>query len=341
MKKYTCKNCSEQGFSSRCRTCKDYSNWFDSSIKNTPLEIRVNSMDEYLKYLRGMRCFITDKYIISKSKRINDFFKEANLDSAVIGLSGGVDSAVVLALLLEAKKSVGSPIKKILPLIVPIHGLGVSGQHSAQERAINLCEKFGIEYQIFDLSHAYANIVNIANKSTETNSWADGQMASVLRTPVFYYQAAILQMQGFKSIVVGTTNRDEGSYIGFFGKASDGMVDLQPIADIHKSEVYKVAKYLGVTDEIINEPPTGDVWDGRTDHELIGAPYDAIELFILNRDYTTPTEKIVFKDNLEGEKFKQYTKTIEMHHAKNYHKYQVGSPAHFIDEYKRKVNGGW
>ena len=63
------------------------------------------------------------------------------------------------------------------------------------------------------------------------------------------------------------------------------MVDLQSIGDFHKSEVYAIAKYLSLPEEIINEPPKGDVWDGRTDEQMIGATYDQIELFTLLKDY--------------------------------------------------------
>lgn len=74
----------------------------------------------HLDELRKLRNFNTDDYIEMKTKAINNFFTKNSLDSAVIGISGGVDSAVVLMLLLEAKKKPGSPLKQILPLIVPI-----------------------------------------------------------------------------------------------------------------------------------------------------------------------------------------------------------------------------
>src|SRR5690606_27646773 len=125
----------------------------------------------------------------------------------------------------------------------------------------------------------------IWNTPFEQNNWDEGQLASIVRTPCLYYNAAILQSQGFKSIVVGTTNRDEGSYIGFFGKASDAMVDLQPIADIHKSEVYEVAKLLNIPQEIIDAKPRGDVYDGRCDEEMIGAPYWFLEMYLLMKQY--------------------------------------------------------
>ena len=73
----------------------------------------------------------------------------------------------------------------------------------------------------------------------------------------------------------------QGGYIGFFGKASDGMVDIQLISDLHKSEVHALARHLDVPASVIAAVPTGDVFDGRTDEEMIGASYDFIELYML------------------------------------------------------------
>jgi hypothetical protein len=65
----------------------------------------------------------------------------------------------------------------------------------------------------------------VASTGIKGTAWASGQLVSYLRTPMLYYQTALLTEQGFRSIACGTTNRDEGSYIGFFGKASDGSID--------------------------------------------------------------------------------------------------------------------
>lgn len=296
---------------------------------------------------RRKRGFNVDKYISDKIHRINNFFRFNNLDSAVVGISGGVDSALVLALLHEAKKAEDSPIKKIRCLVMPIRGNGVSNQEEAANIAIRLIDTFKAEYQYLDLTDAYNAMVDQKQESLgEHEAWANGQMASVLRTPMFYYQAAILQTQGYKSIVVGTTNRDEGSYIGFFGKASDAMVDLQPIADLHKSEVYKVAKELGVTDEILKATPKGDVWDQRVDEEMIGAPYHFLEDYLLLLEYAREHKiiNIFFLDDAKhrfNEQEIRWIENIEKLHKINEHKYEVGNPAHFIDVLKRKIQLGW
>ena len=147
-----------------------------------------------------------------------------------------------------------------------------------------------------------------------------------MRTPALYGAAALLQSHGLRSVVVGTTNRDEGAYLGFFGKASDGMVDLQPISDLHKSEVRALARHLGVPEEVVLAVPSGDVHDGRVDEEMIGASYDEVELALRMRELAlAPTSP----------------PAIERKHAENRHKYVAGDPAVHLDVMPRGVPGGW
>lgn len=302
------------------------------------------NFNEFVEFLRNFRGFDENEYLQSKKKAINEFFKIQNLDSAVIGISGGIDSAVVYKLLLESSKMPNSPIKKIVPVIAPIECRGTTGQGLASIKANLLLsgEHDSLYCELRDSFNAIVHQISLSDNALfKSDAWAEGQMASVLRTPLFYYVAALLQTKGYKSIVVGTTNRDEGSYIGFFGKASDAMVDLQPIGDIHKSEVYKIANLLKIPSEIIDATPRGDVWDGKNDEQMIGAPYDAVEAFLLLKQYRISTDSIIIEDSNEYKMFLEHVKNIETIHQKNAHKYQVGYPSHFIDIMPRKIEGGW
>jgi NAD+ synthase (glutamine-hydrolysing) len=298
-----------------------------------------------LRILRDSRGFIAEEYLVKKQQLMRNFFEDSGINAVVVGLSGGVDSALVAALLCDFANLPESPLKKVSAVIAPIFGSGTSGQADAQDLAVlqslAVSEKSAaFEYQVCDLTASYEAML-AAHPYREATAWAEGQMASVLRTPLFYYQAAILQQQGFRSLLCGTTNRDEGAYIGFFGKASDAMVDLQLIADLHKSEVYKLAAHLGVIQEILNSVPRGDVWDNRNDEQMIGAPYWFLELY--QRLLCADTE-VDFSESLHGEEkeFYQLCKNnIEALHRINLHKYQVGNPAHFLDVLDRKVPGGW
>jgi NAD+ synthetase len=304
--------------------------------------------------LRDLRLknFSSKQLLAAKLQAINTFFREQNLDSCVVGLSGGVDSAVVYKLLLEASNLPDSPLKMVFGLTMPIYCEGTTGQDETVDKVKELFSstimQFPIKYPaanggLSDLSEVLLEYTRAENM--DSDSWAIGQLASMIRIPQLYFHAAILQSRGFKSIVVGTINRDEGAYIGFFGKGSDAMMDLQPIADLHKSEVYDLAYLLDIPTSIIHATPKGDVWDGKTDQEMIGAPYWFIELYILLKDYQElsfdyPELKLDDK-TLVSEEYIKYSTAIELIHAKNAHKYRVGNPAHFIDVLPRKVIGGW
>ena len=294
-----------------------------------------------LKELRNNRGFDVKYYINEKVKKLNTFFKDEKLDSVVLGLSGGIDSAVALAILLKVAELPGSSLKKVVGMAMPIRGTGSTGQSEAVDRARHLVSAYGsnpaFDYLERDLTKAYSEFISAHFKSEDPyifkeTAFANGQLLSIVRTPFLYYTAALLQEIGYASITCGTTNRDEGGYIGFFGKASDAMVDLQPIGDIHKSEVYQVAHYLGVPLPIINEKPRGDVFDGRIDEEMIGTTYDNVEFFTLLLDFGYNPAEALDEEAISA---------IESIHAKNKHKYAVGLPARFVDVMKRPVKNGW
>jgi NAD+ synthetase len=302
-------------------------------------------MQSLIELTKSLRQFDAEKYLLQKVVLINQFFSRNNLDACILGVSGGVDSALSLKLLEQAMHRNGSPIKKITALIMPIYCSGTSGQNESQARAIELVEQTNCDFLVQDLTSAADAYIKQFEEKTKlkANSWSVGQLASIVRTPCLYFHAALLQQQGFRSLVVGTTNRDEGAYLGFFGKASDAMVDLQPIADLHKSEVYQLATLLGVPESIMQSVPRGDVWDNKTDEEMIGAPYWFVELYLLMKEFNLINDFILTNYLQESDRilFQQYASAIEKHYQKNAHKYQVGNPAHFIDIVSRKIPGGW
>lgn len=293
-----------------------------------------------LQQHRNRRAFSVHSYLYNKVHALNKFFSTANINAVVLGVSGGIDSALVLYLLHEVMLLPNSALKHILPISMPIENAqGVTGQQTAANGARSVIEALGYPFYQVELSTAYHAIINASRPVTNNKPWAEGQMASVLRTPVLYYHAAILQDDGYRSIVVGTTNRDEGSYIGFFGKTSDAAVDIQPLADLHKSEVRALASFLGVPQPIIDAVPKGDVWDNRVDEQMIGANYDMLELHLLSKQYGTNV--LATLDDEEKEYYQGCVDHIEQLHNVNAHKYQVGTGAHFVDVMPRCIPGGW
>ncbi|MDD5152023.1 MAG: NAD(+) synthase [Flavobacterium sp.] len=303
-------------------------------------------MKPLLEDLRRAKNFDVEPYVKEKIDKINDFFLTERLDSAVIGLSGGIDSSIVVALLCLAAREKNSPIRIVKGISLPIHTRGVSGQEDSvrfvQEYLLPYMENYNsFRYELKDLTSVMKEFI----LNEYTNDFAKGQLAAIIRTPYLYFSVAKMQVDDFRPIVVGTTNRDEGAYIGFFGKASDAMVDLQPIADIHKSEVYKVAEYLKIPRKIIDRDPTGDIFDGSTDKELIRAPYDMIEYHQLLDDHDfKPNDAIYYhSDFLERRYIFNCFEKIEEIHRKNVHKYKVGMSSRFIDVLPRITKNlqGW
>lgn len=290
-------------------------------------------MTAVLDRLRASRGFDAVEVAAAKVGRLVCWFRDQRLDAAVVGVSGGVDSALALALLVAASRCVDSPIRRAVALLLPVAGRGATRQDEATTRGRAVALALGAEVWEAPLGDALAATVSSLAKGSGLafDAWSEGQCLSVVRTPALYGAAALLQAHGYRSVVVGTTNRDEGSYLGFFGKASDGMVDLQPISDLHKSEVRALARHLGVPDDVVNAVPAGDVHDGRTDEQMIGASYDEVEAFLRLRE-------LGLDPALCGA---SALAAIERQHATNRHKYAVGNPAVHLDVMPRGVPGGW
>ena len=182
----------------------------------------------------------------------------------VIGISGGIDSAVVSTLIAET----GYPV---LCLTLPIHQN--TSESTMGDRHIQwLMDKYpNVSVKGIDLSDEYDSLVKKFN--TENDELACVNTRSRLRMTTLYHFANSL---GY--LVAGTGNKIEDFGIKFFTKHGDGAVDLSPIGDLMKSEVYALGAYLGVNDEILKARPTDGLWtDGRTDEDQIGATYDELE----------------------------------------------------------------
>ncbi len=299
---------------------------------------KITKIDELKKFTKELRNFNAEYVLNNKIEAINKFFKDNNLDSVVVGLSGGLDSSLVYKLLLQASSKFGSPIKQVYGIFMPINSNGITGQDTAEkfvDQLLTTC----IHYK----THKYSKIdlTNVSNEYRKSlnisNNWVQGQIDSIVRTPVMYGIAAQMQSEGFKSIVAGTTNRDEGAYIGFYGKSSDFANDLQPIMDLHKSEVEKLAELLYVPYSIILRPATGDVYDGSLDETTIGSPYWFLELYqiLMENDCRYLVNNIT-----DCSEILTWCLNIELLHNKNLHKYENGKPmgfAKYVDVMKRTL----
>ena len=185
-------------------------------------------------------------------------------ESLVIGISGGIDSSVSSTL------SAMTGLKTIV-LSMPIKQK--SHQHDLSLRHQEwLVKKFNnVEAHTINLDELFSafssSLSNFDNEHGMANSRARLRMATL-------YQVAAAN----KGIVVGTGNKVEDFGVGFYTKYGDGGVDISPIADCTKTQVWELGKHLGVSEEIINTPPTDGLWnDGRNDVEQLGMTYEDLE----------------------------------------------------------------
>jgi NAD+ synthase len=192
------------------------------------------------------------------TKWIKKQVQDAKAEGIVMGLSGGVDSAVVAAL---SKSAVGKD--KLLCLFMPCHSHG-SDVQDANMVARNL----GIKLEEVDLSKAFDALIEILPGS---QGIARNNLKPRLRMLTLYYFANKLNY-----IVCGTGNESE-CMAGYFTKYGDGGVDILPIGDLLKKQVRKLAAELGIPQAIIDKPPTAGLWPGQTDEGEMGITYDELD----------------------------------------------------------------
>ena len=196
------------------------------------------------------------------SKEISDWIKQYAKDNKrktlVVGISGGIDSSVVSTLCAMTKMptiAVSMPINQI------------EDQHDlSMDHGSWLEEKFNnVTHEVIDLNRTYERFwLDTFNDYGSDHAFANTK--SRLRMVTLHHISGAKQ-----GIVVGTGNKVEDFGVGFYTKYGDGGVDISPLADLMKSEVWQLGKDLGVLQEIIDAPPTDGLWeDGRTDKDQLG-----------------------------------------------------------------------
>ena len=196
---------------------------------------------------------------------MTDYIKSSGMNCFVVGVSGGIDSAVASTLAAETEYPV-------FALGMPIH------QKEEQETLSDahlkwLSEKYSnVESHKVDLTNTFDTFTNDLERYA-TDKHALANTRSRLRMVTLYQFAG-----QYRGIVVGTGNKVEDYGVGFYTKYGDGGVDIAPIADLYKSEVWDLGKSLGVDSRIIEAKPTDGLWDdGRTDEDQLGATYSELE----------------------------------------------------------------
>ncbi len=197
---------------------------------------------------------------------------EVGAAGTVVGLSGGIDSAVAAVLCREA---VG---ERALALIMPINSQTQDGEHAAL-----VARRFGLRTTVVPLDGAFAAFVASmpsALGAQEARSLALANAKPRLRMMTLYFFANAL---GY--LVVGTSNRAELT-VGYFTKHGDGAADILPLGGLAKCHVRALAAHLDVPRPIIDKPPSAGLWPGQTDEGEMGLTYDEIDRYLLTSEAT-------------------------------------------------------
>ena len=196
---------------------------------------------------------------------VKDYADSNNIQALVVGVSGGIDSAVVSTLCAETKLPT-------FPLGMPIHQ-----DHEQESLSDNhlawLDNKYDhVKTLKFDLTRTFETFKKTLNEYSHDE-------LSLANTRSRLRMVTLYQIAGkYNGMVVGTGNKVEDYGVGFYTKYGDGGVDIAPIADLYKTEVRELGKVLGVSEEIIEATPTDGLWDDkRTDEDQLGVSYALLE----------------------------------------------------------------
>ena len=245
---------------------------------------------------------------------LSSYHSQSSTKGFVIGVSGGIDSALTSTLVAETN----------IPLLcieMPINQ-NKNQVSRGKNHILWLKENYNNVKSIeCDLTGIFEQFKSISAEKNKNQSLALANTRSRLRMTTLYYYAQLNN-----ALVVGTGNKVEDFGIGFYTKYGDGGVDLSPIADLMKSEVFQLAKALKINKEILVAPPTDGLWDNdQTDEDQIGATYDELEW--------------AMKNNQTKNLSKRQQEVIEIYnkfHAANKHKMMAIPVCYIPDNLKSK-----
>lgn len=273
-----------------------------------------------LSNYRQSRNFNPAEWVDNRCRQFYEYLVSSGLTGQVLPVSGGIDSAATLGLLVTTQRRYPDALKLIWPLNQPIESADW-----ANSRAQELCDAMGVDMITIDSTEEFRSLASKIETQTSTQGtrFARGNMKSYMRTPVAHYAAQLMASKKVPSSVMLTGNFDEDHYLRYFCNAGDGTGDLQLIWDLHKSEVFKVAEFLGVPKSILEAAPSADLWDGQTDEEELGCSYDFVELFTGHYLSLTPEEQSTMKEKLSDEAREEFERCATLcveTHDRNAHK---------------------
>ena len=197
---------------------------------------------------------------------IREVFQKANAKKVLIGVSGGVDSATTLKLVVD---SIGKD--DIVALILPHHGITSTNDI---EDAYMLVDRFGVEYVTIEIADLCSLIKHRLAPYIEVDTKTYGNIIARVRMITLYAFA-----NSMNGIVAGTSDKSE-RLIGYFTKWGDAAADFFPIMDLYKTQVRALARYIGVPQKIVEKPSSPGLWRGHTAEGELGLSYETIDAIL-------------------------------------------------------------
>jgi NAD+ synthase len=198
-------------------------------------------------------------------EKIKTFLKSRlNGKIAVLGVSSGIDSSLVLKLL-----SVSINTNKIKAIFMPDRFTRESDYDDIKA----LEDNTGIRIETINIEPVFSSYISILG---HTDKKIEGNLRSRIRATILYYFA-----NQYNGLVIGTTNRTE-YLLGYYTKFGDGACDIEPIEFLYKTDVRKISKYLGIPDSIINKKPSAGLWENQYDEDELSMPYHRVDQILID-----------------------------------------------------------
>ncbi|MEM2937381.1 MAG: NAD+ synthase [Candidatus Bathyarchaeia archaeon] len=231
---------------------------------------------------------------------IKDYVEKSKAKGIVLGLSGGIDSCTAAAL---SALAIGGD--KVLGLLLPEKE---TYNKKDVEDAKLVAEKFGLKTETIDITPALEEIQKTIPVFNPEDKLCKGNLKARLRMVYLYYYANRLNL-----IVCGSSDKSE-TMIGYFTKWGDVAADIAPLMDLYKTQVRKLAKHIGLPEEIVQKPASPALWPGQMAEEEIGIKYELLDLILYGLEHFMKTEEIARQLSLEKatvDKVKERWKSME------------------------------